>query len=178
MGMGGADPGGITNGLLWPYIRALSVYKCSLDDRIATSGDARFIGKPILRSISMNSFMAGTSYGVSPTYTPTMPNLRNAEIPVLLEEHEISRPSRVWVILEEDPRSINDGMFLMDMGGSRMFMDLPSRLHSNAYGINFADGHVEQISLRDPASLSWIPGTTGGNTDWLRLSSITTNPLQ
>ena len=51
---GGADPAGITNGLLWPYIKSLIAYKCPVDNRVSLPGNP-FAGKPILRSVSMNS---------------------------------------------------------------------------------------------------------------------------
>ncbi|MSU57565.1 MAG: prepilin-type N-terminal cleavage/methylation domain-containing protein [Pedosphaera sp.] len=52
---GGADPTGIQLGLLWPYAKNLGIYHCPADNRIATAGLAQYIGKPILRSISMNA---------------------------------------------------------------------------------------------------------------------------
>lgn len=174
---GGADPRGITNGLLWPYIKSFSSYKCPSDNRISLSGSP-FPGNPILRSVSMNSYMAGTSFGVSPQFTITTPGgLQNPGAPVFLKESEISRPAATWVFLDEDPQSINDSMFIVDMGGSRRLLDLPSRLHSSGYGINFADGHVESIKLIDQASLTWIVGQQGGVNDWRRLTNITTYPL-
>lgn len=173
---GGADPHGITNGLLWHYIKSFDAYKCPLDDRIAPPG-APFAGKSILRTVSMNSYMAGTSFGISPQWSPLNAIARNANVPVFIKETEISKPSGIWVIVDEDPKSINESMLLVDMGGSRQFLDLPSRLHSSGYGINFADGHVENIKLRDPASLTWVVGQPGGINDWRTLTNITTAPL-
>ena len=174
---GGADPAGITNGLLWPYIKSLSAYKCPVDNRVSLPGNP-FAGKPILRSVSMNSYMAGLSYGVTPTFSITTGGTRNPNTPVFLKETEISRPASTWVILDEDPQSINDCMFLVDMGTGQGLIDLPSRLHGNGYGINFADGHVENIKLLDPASLSWTPGGPHlNNSDWRTLTNITTYPL-
>ncbi len=176
---GGADPAGITNGLLWPYVRTLSAYKCALDNRPAYAGLTQYVGKPILRSVSMNSFLAGRSYGVSPTFVITSPSgPRDPNKPVLLKESEILRPSKIWVILEEDPQSIIDGMFVVDMGGESGFLDLPSRVHNNGYGINFADGHVEEIRLTEPGSLAWtIVPRPSANSDWRHLTNMTTNPL-
>jgi len=176
---GGADPAGITNGLLWPYVRTLSAYKCALDTRTAYTGPTQYVGKPILRSVSMNSFLAGRSYGGSPEFVITSPSgRRDPKKPVLLKESEILQPSKIWVILEEDPLSINDGMFTVDMGGASGFVDLPSRIHNNGYGITFADGHVEEIRLTEPGSLAWgIWSPPSTNADWCRLTNMTTNPL-
>ena len=71
---GGADPAGIMNGTLWPYTKSLGVYRCGADKRIATAEPAQFRGKPILRSISMNSYMSGASFGVAPSWVVTSPN--------------------------------------------------------------------------------------------------------
>jgi prepilin-type N-terminal cleavage/methylation domain-containing protein len=175
---GGADPRGIQLGLLWPYTKSMGIYKCPADNRIATTGLAQYIGQPILRSIAMNSFMAGTSFGVTPTYVPTSTNpQRNNQTPVYLKEGEMRKPSETWLVIDEDQASINDAMFLMDMGGSRRFLDLPARSHGNGYGINFNDGHAEIYQLRDRESHTWVPGQQGGLSDWRRLTNVTTHPL-
>lgn len=178
---GGADPTGIQRGALWPYTKTLDVYHCPADKRIARTGLPQYIGKPILRSISMNSFMAGTSFGVTPTWVATSPNgPRNPNMPVYLKESEMRKPSQTWLVLDEDQASINDGMFLVDMGGTARFLDLPSRNHGNGYGINFNDGHAEIYTLREPASINWKtsdPRPMGGQRDWERLRDVTTHPL-
>jgi hypothetical protein len=171
---GGAEPAGITNGLLWPYIKSLSAYKCPSDKRISLPGNP-FPGQPILRTVSMNSYMAGRNYGANTSWNIFSGGSQDPNAPVFLKENEISQPSNIWVILDEDPQSINDGMFLVDMGGAgRGFGDLPSRSHSNGYGINFADGHTEYIRLTESNSLNWVVGGPAINTDWRRLTNITT----
>lgn len=182
---GGADPTGIQNGLLWNYTKSLRLYHCAADRRIADNPGvaAAFKGKPILRSVSMNSYMGGTSFGVTPAWVVTSPNgTRNLSTPVLIKESEIRQPSQTWVVLDEDQTSINDGMFIVDMSATRSagFLDLPSRNHGNGYGINFADGHAEVIQLKDAASKNWILGGArplGGLNDWMVLTNITTHPL-
>ena len=178
---GGADPLGIQSGLLWPYARTLGLFHCPADTRIATAGPAQYIGKPILRSISMNSFMAGRSYGATPEWVATNPKgARDLDKPVYLKESEMRKPSQTWLVLDEDQASINDAMFLVDMRGDRRFFDLPARVHGNAYGINFNDGHAELYRLKDPASQGWKPTDSppmGGINDWRALTNVTTHPL-
>lgn len=178
---GGADPTGIQVGLLWPYAKTLGLYHCPADKRIATAGLAQYIGKPILRSISMNSYMAGRSLNTSPDWLATSPNGgRDPNRPVYLKESEMRKPSQTWLVLDEDQESINDAMFLVDMGGSRRFCDLPSRAHGNSYGINFNDGHAEIYPLREAASQRWKPTDSapmGGANDWRALTNVTTHPL-
>jgi hypothetical protein len=176
-GYAGPDPAGIQRGVIWPYTKSLGVYTCPADNRVATKGEARFIGKTILRSISMNSFLNASSYGANPDWVITSPkNAMDPNNPVYRKESEISKPAKVWLTLDEDPKSINDGMFLVDVGGQRKFLDLPARTHSNGYGINFMDGHAETYYLRDRESITWVAGQPGGVNDWRKLVSVTTNP--
>jgi prepilin-type processing-associated H-X9-DG protein len=178
---GGADPRGIESGLLWTYTKSLKLYHCAADLRLADDPGVavQFRGKPILRSISMNSYLAGSSFGTSSGWTANNPTgMIDPRAPIYLKESEVKKPSQTWVVLDEDPASINDGMFLTDMGGSARLLDLPSRSHGNGYGINFADGHAEIYQLRDLASKNWQPTDArprGGLNDWMALTNVTTH---
>jgi prepilin-type processing-associated H-X9-DG protein len=63
----------------------------------------------------------------------------------------IRRPSDTWVILDENPFSINDPAFCVAMGDpdangnatSAVLVDVPATYHNGACGIAFADGHSE-----------------------------------
>ncbi len=165
-GYGGADPAGITNGTLWPYTKSFGIYHCPADNRAAPVG-APFAGKPILRSISMNCYLAGRNYGAASSFNVDSGGTQDPKNPVYLKEVQITKPTRTWLVLDEDPTSINDASFLVDMGSGLGLVDLPSRLHGNSYGINFCDGHAEILKLLDKASLNWTPGGTHKpNRDW------------
>ena len=177
---GGADPAGIQTGQLWPYARALSLYHCPTDHRVADSSAVpiQSRGKPILRSFSMNSYMSGRSFGAIPNWTVTNPTgPRDPNRPVYIRETEIRLPGQTWLLLDEDPISINDGMFLVDVGGSGVFLDLPSRAHRFGCNMSFTDGHAEAFILKDDASRYWSVGGVGGRNDWMRLTNLTTHPL-
>lgn len=180
---GGADPTGIQTGLLWPYTKSLKLYHCPADNRLADNPGVvpAYRGKPILRSISMNSYMGAQSFGVTPAWVVTSPSgAMNTSAPVYRKESEIKKPSQTWVVLDEDQASINDAMFIVDMGGAARFLDLPSRNHGFGYGINFADGHAEIFQLRDAASKNWNVNDArpkGGLNDWMALTNVTTHPL-
>jgi prepilin-type N-terminal cleavage/methylation domain-containing protein len=181
-GYEGPDPTGIQNGTLWPYAKNLGVYHCPADHRVAdavASGDP-FFGKLILRSISMNSFMAGTSFGASTTWVATSPTgAQDPTYPVYLKESEIKMPAQTWLLVDEDQESINDGMMLVDVGGTARFLDLPSRAHGYAYGINFNDAHAEIYKMGDAATKNWHvsdPRPKGGLNDWTKLKNVTTHP--
>ncbi|HSU54118.1 MAG TPA: prepilin-type N-terminal cleavage/methylation domain-containing protein [Candidatus Dormibacteraeota bacterium] len=175
----GADPTGLQKGSIWPYVKALGIFHCPADNRLDTSV-GQFFNKPILRSISMNSYMYGRSFGASPDWVVTTPGAgMDPSRPVYVKEVEIRQPAATWLTIDEDPQSINDAMFLVDVGGSGRFLDLPSRNHAFGYGINFNDGHAEIYVLRDPASRNWTPNDPrpmGGFNDWQRLTNVTTHP--
>jgi len=178
---GGAEPAGIQNGLLWPYTKSLGVYHCPADKRIADAAGAPNKGQLILRSISMNSFMGGTGFGNGISWTPNNTSgAQDPNYPIYTKESEISQPVLTWLVLDEDQQSINDGMFLVDVGGTARFLDLPSRNHcGSAYGINFNDGHAELYKFTDAASRTWTPTTprpAGGINDWMKLRDVTSHP--
>jgi len=181
---GGADPTGIQGGTLWPYTKALKLYHCPADNRIADNPGVtppQYKGQPILRSISMNSYMDGTSFGANPNWVVTSPSgPMDPKWPVYTKEVQITQPAATWLVIDEDQASINDAMFLVDVGGNGRLLDLPSRNHcGSGYGINFNDGHAEIYKLMDAASRAWTPASAhpmGGFNDWIRLRDVTTHP--
>jgi prepilin-type N-terminal cleavage/methylation domain-containing protein len=178
---GGADPTGIQNGSVWPYTKALGVYHCPADKRIADDPGVavQFRGKPILRTISMNSYMGGRNFGISPGWDARNPkDPQNPTYPVYMKESQITQPSITWLTADEDQESINDAMMVVDMSadpGTYRFADLPSRNHGFAYGINFNDAHAEIRTFLDPASRTWSGSPKGGLNDWRKLKEITTH---
>ena len=58
-------------------------------------------------------------------------------------------PSNTFVFLDEREDSINDGMFVVDMGGfpgdgtAYRIVDIPASYHNGSGGFSFADGHSE-----------------------------------
>ncbi len=177
-GYAGWDARGIREGKIWPYVNSLGVYKCPSDNRsVMVSGT----NAPIVRSVAMNSWMAGRSYG-DPLGSW---NLQSGGTPIgslkyriFLKETEILRPAATWVLLDEDPKSINDAMMLMDMETGGGLVDLPSRLHEFGYGINFADGHAEIYRFLDKGwAKAWSPGAVPApihGRDWQQLRDVTT----
>ncbi|MEO5803398.1 MAG: type II secretion system protein, partial [Verrucomicrobiota bacterium] len=156
---GGADPAGITNGLLWPYTKSFGIYHCPADQRLSTV--APYAGKLILRSISMNSYLAGRNWpGTFNMLDQTQPQMANA--PVYLKEAQITKPTDTFLVVDEDQLSINDGMIVSDMG-SLQWIDLPSRNHGLGFGMNFTDGHAQIFSYQDRSGTTGIQNWTPAN---------------
>jgi prepilin-type N-terminal cleavage/methylation domain-containing protein/prepilin-type processing-associated H-X9-DG protein len=146
-------------GLLWPWINSLGVYKCPGD---------RFLrgGTEADRSVSMNMFLN--------------PLAMEAEIarwdPVGLTpedwealQHRVMRkysdirnpsPSSIWVVMDESPVTIDDGMFGVMPRPWISWFAVPAINHNRANGLAFADGHVETKRWSDP-SVSAIQDTGG-----------------
>jgi prepilin-type N-terminal cleavage/methylation domain-containing protein/prepilin-type processing-associated H-X9-DG protein len=129
----------IKNGLLFPYINNLDVYKCPADRK-------SFSGKPTVRSMSMNCWMNpirdwNSVIGYSGTRT----------LRVFRKQSDITAPSpsQCWVTIDENPDSINDGWFVADPNNTANWPDVPATYHNGAGGVSFADGHAEIKKWRD-----------------------------
>ena len=121
----------IQNGLLYPYVNSLKVYKCPADKVGAN-------GIETIRSMSMNAWMnpiqswnAVKGYGGA-----------NA-LREFRKQVQIIKPSETWVLIDENPNSINDGWFVCDPNDTGKWVDIPATYHNKAGGLSFADGHAE-----------------------------------
>ena len=160
------DVRGITSGLLWPYTKSLGSYKCPAYNKVAEGGANK--GKPVVRSVSMNSCLCGRTYGDpggSWTFSgyPANPPA-NLKYKIYVKESDIRRPLETFVVLDEDPESINDAFFLVDQEQGMGLVDLPGRQHAMGYGINFADGHAAIFRFKNKARYrAWTPGGDHGH---------------
>jgi prepilin-type N-terminal cleavage/methylation domain-containing protein/prepilin-type processing-associated H-X9-DG protein len=118
----------ITDGLLYSQLKSLKVYKCPADH--ASSGRSE-----ATRSISMNYNLGG-----SPGDT------------ALKKNSSISRASMMWVTIDENPVTINDGSWLI--APAYNYVDFPATYHNNGSGMSFADGHAEMRKWKDSVILN------------------------
>ena len=176
---GGADDRGIKLGTLWPYTKNLGIYKCAADKRLAPAA-APFPGKPILRSVSMNCWMGGRSYGDpsgnSWIVANDLPGKRDTlRFKVFLKQNEIKNPANIWWLIDENLGTINDSSLIVDMGNGNGLLDIPGNQHGGSYGLTFADGHTEFKRIRDKQVLTATSGLTGyKGIDWQTLTNHTT----
>jgi prepilin-type N-terminal cleavage/methylation domain-containing protein/prepilin-type processing-associated H-X9-DG protein len=126
--------------LLGPYCgRAIGIYKCPGDRKNGAKG-------PRVRSVSMNAFMNGSSTQSSVNSLMDLPNY--------VVYHKLTAmvapgPSDLWVFLDEQGDSINDGFFLVAMGQAQNWVDRPANYHGGTGAFSFADGHAESRAWRD-----------------------------
>ena len=150
-------------GLLWPYTHSLGVYRCPADISTFTSGAAIM---PRARSVSMNCWM---NPDVDP-WNQLPPNGGNgtAQAQEYRKLSDISTSSRIFVLLDENPGTINDGFFGIDPGynsppyshvaaNQDIWVDIPASYHINACGLLFSDDHAEIKKWTDPALLAKAP---------------------
>lgn len=147
------DPGTITRGSLYPYVKSLSVYRCP-----AQQGTALATSFPTLRSYSLSCYLGG----------PQKDTELFGLVPLNLEG-QIRRPSTTLEFLEEDVSSIDDGHFLYSSATNR-WMNIPGWKHQNGDTLAFADQHVEYWKWRSrlPTADS-VPTDPAGVEDFKRL---------
>ena len=156
----------LQNGLMYPYVNNVAVYKCPADRK--TMGGALTV-----RSMSMNCWMNPINdWNSVKGYTGA------TALRVFRKQSDITAPapSQCWVLIDENPLSINDGWFVCDPNDKNTWPDVPASYHNGAGGLSFADGHSEikkwrdqtvlhlsaPGSARDPASndLQWLQERT------------------
>jgi prepilin-type N-terminal cleavage/methylation domain-containing protein/prepilin-type processing-associated H-X9-DG protein len=129
----------IQNGLLFPLVNNLSVYKCPADQK-------QFNGANTVRSMSMSVWMNSiTSWNDIIGYNGA------ARLRDFRKQGDIINPgpSTCWVFIDENPNTINDGWFVADPNKPNLWYDCPATYHNNAGGLSFADGHAEIKKWRD-----------------------------
>ena len=127
--------------LIGPYCgHSVGIYKCPGDTRNGAKGSR-------VRSCSMNAYMNGVTSqsDVSSAMTGYMVYNR-------LTAMIGPGPSDLWVFLDEQGDSINDGFFLVQCGqtgSTQVWIDKPASYHGGTGAFSFADGHAESRKWRD-----------------------------
>jgi prepilin-type N-terminal cleavage/methylation domain-containing protein len=169
----------IKNGKLFSYAQGAQLYHCPADRSVTSAGQAR------VRSYSMNWCMGARPAGL--TNNTQWPSLPAGYAAFYSKYSDLARPDQLFVFVEEDERSIDDGFFIVDpTQAPRLWYDRPAmsaQRHGYSYELAFADGHSEAWRLQDSRSMTFpgygnrIPsGEQGGNTDRIRLASATAIP--
>ncbi len=140
---------------------------------------------PRVRSYSMNSAV-GTQYNTKKAVTgPWLTGSYGRNQPGnpfdtygTLNSFTNPGPANTFVILDEDPYSINDADFAVNCTLPDALIDNPASFHGRGAGFSFADGHAEIKHWADPRTYAIetapghpFPGVQSNNPDieWLRL---------
>ncbi len=156
----------LEQGAIWQYTKQPGIYHCPSDN-------TRLGGWPVLRSYSMNSWMAGRSNGDPSGDTDyTTPDQDGTlTYTFFRKENQIRQPSQMFCLIDEDSSTINDAMFVVDMSTPNNVPDLPATRHNTVYQLSFADGHAQAIRWKDAPS-DWENGDP--EPDCQNLQSMTT----
>jgi prepilin-type N-terminal cleavage/methylation domain-containing protein/prepilin-type processing-associated H-X9-DG protein len=135
---GRTEPLLIQKGLLFSYVNSGTVYKCPAD---------KFIKDGVLavRSMSMNAWMNPIS---------NEGQLDDVNYTVFTKQTSIHNAALTWVLIDENPVSINDGWFLVRPNVPTVWRDVPAAYHNNAGGMSYADGHAEIKKWKDSSVIS------------------------
>ena len=116
--------------------RTAAIYRCPAD-RVLSEIQRQAGWSSRVRSYSMNA-MVGDAGDNSRWGT----NLFNPQYRQFLKTTDISRPTDIFVFLDEHPDSINDGYFLNQLEELE-WIDLPASYHNGGANFTFADGHAQ-----------------------------------
>ena len=170
------NPDLVKLGLMYTYSPNIQLFKCPADRRTAFFGKAGgapagVTDQPTVRSYSMNGYLAPIIDSFMTSTAPLNGNYR-----VFRKQVDLNPmgAANCFVVLDENPWSINDGWFCSDNAG-QSWVDKPATYHNNAGGLSFADGHSEIHKWRDTGLINFLgpygaaaaaqPGV--GDIDWL-----------
>jgi prepilin-type N-terminal cleavage/methylation domain-containing protein/prepilin-type processing-associated H-X9-DG protein len=151
----------IKQGLLYPYASQVPLFHCPAD-RSASDGFDR------VRSYSMNGWMGSRNMETNEPASGYRTFVKDTEFAA-------SRPSGLWIFIDEHEVTIDDSFFMVTMNNGQPFASRPAARHRKSFNLSFADGHGESYVLRAPQS--WSPGPIivgPTNSDWIKLKSVTT----
>ncbi len=128
----------IQQGLLWPYIKDVDVYRCPSDRRKSSPGH-QFAFRTYSIAGGMNAVPAGT-WEIRPCVNYT----------------DIKQPATKYVFLAEcDPRGYNNGSWVMNPA-SRQWVDPFGVWHrDDSSTLGYADGHVEMQRWHSRGLMEW-----------------------
>jgi prepilin-type N-terminal cleavage/methylation domain-containing protein/prepilin-type processing-associated H-X9-DG protein len=138
----------LSAGQMGPYVaKQTGVFKCPADNLPGKGG-------PRVRSVSMNAFV-GDVLDIANHISGQTPGWRR-----FLKSGDFAIPgsANTWVLLDECPDSINDGLFSVRMqpDASAKWTDVPASTHNGAGGFSFADGHAEIKKWRDGNTMAQV----------------------
>jgi prepilin-type N-terminal cleavage/methylation domain-containing protein/prepilin-type processing-associated H-X9-DG protein len=151
----------LSDSMLGPFAnRSTRVYKCPADREPAPNG-------PRIRSMSMNALVGDPGENT---------NRFNPLYVQFFKMAEIGNPSGIFVFLDEQADTINDGFFVNKLE-NYAWGNLPGSYHNGGVNLTFADGHEESHHWQVPSTVhpvqkqrlpGPIPATPTTDFEWLK----------
>jgi prepilin-type N-terminal cleavage/methylation domain-containing protein/prepilin-type processing-associated H-X9-DG protein len=142
------EPGGITNGVLFPYNTSLPIYHCPADHS-TIQGDSS--GRLRWRSYNMNLCINGVPE-LDP-YSQQNPSFKKL---TLIRNPD---PATLFVFIDVHEDEIYDSNFGMPAqqiwGDWQVWWDIPANRHSRGANLTFGDGHAEHWKWRVPKTVTF-----------------------
>ena len=134
------NPAYLTEGQIGRYLsKNTGVFRCPADKIPGFLGARN-------RSIAMNGFVGDVLKinGTGGIINNSKPWRR------FIKTSDFRSPSNIWVLLDEHPDSINDGLFAVPMvSTNEAWWDNAASYHNGAAGFSFQDGHAEIKKWKD-----------------------------
>lgn len=154
----------LTDSKLGPFAnRSWRIYKCPSDREPAPNGQR-------IRSMSMNS-LVGNPGELTNRFNPTYVQY--------YKRTEILNTSGIFVFLDEQADTINDGFFVNRLDEYN-WGNLPGSYHNGGGNFSFADGHVESHRWLVPSTIrpvqrarinNTLPASPPTDFDWIKMRS-------
>lgn len=122
----------IEKGVLFPNVRSASVYHCPTDN-------SKVIGSTLLRT---RSYSMNIHLNSDPSINGVGPN------PLKKISQFTNSTSEVFVFIDENEQSIEDGTFGLLPSPSQQWLNLASDRHNRSANLTFADGHAQKWKWR------------------------------
>jgi prepilin-type N-terminal cleavage/methylation domain-containing protein/prepilin-type processing-associated H-X9-DG protein len=141
----------IEQGVIFPYVSNAEIYRCPADKSTVTDHP----GLRRYRSYSMNGYLARPGYDLQ----------RYSEI-------RVPGTDSVFVFIDEDQESIEDGIFGLWRAPGTWWINMPADRHRRMGSLSFADGHVSKIRWRWPKKFLFVDQDAEGPEDLADLRSL------
>ena len=131
----------LKNGALRAYTQAgVQLYKCPADVFLSDrQKEAGWMAR--LRSVSMSAYLGPYSDALNEKSVTR--NRFDTAYSQFRKLSGIPQPAMTFVMIDENPNSINDGWYLNTRGSAKGWNDVPASYHDGAGVLSFADGHAE-----------------------------------
>jgi prepilin-type N-terminal cleavage/methylation domain-containing protein/prepilin-type processing-associated H-X9-DG protein len=138
----------IQAGLIYPFVNTLDVYKCPADRSVIKFGP---ISLPRPRSFSMNCWLN--------PYRDATAIFGGTQALIFKKDSDLTAPgpSKTFVFIDENEKSLDDGYFAGSPGLPNFWINVSATRHGNRGDLSYADGHSELKKWTDANVLNPPP---------------------
>jgi prepilin-type processing-associated H-X9-DG protein len=138
----------VKDSLLFRFVGNIQAYHCPADMSSVSGSKLNFSSPPgqaRVRSVTMNGWMNPINSWAPNNQSGPNP-VRNFRVLA-----DVERPKAIFLTIDENPSTINDGWIVSDPRNTTSWLDIPATYHEGGSTLSFADGHSELKRWNDPA---------------------------